>query len=49
MAEEQIRLQMGFNLHQTTLKVEVALHILQEQQVRLQGWEDFDMDRLKKG
>ena len=36
MAEEQIILQMGFNLHQTTLKVEATLHTLQEQQVKLQ-------------
>ena len=36
MAEEQIRLQMGFNLHQTTLKVEVTLQTLQEEEVILQ-------------
>ena len=37
MAEEQIRLEMGFNLHQTTLKVEVTLQTLQEEDVTSTG------------
>ena len=36
MAEKQVKIQMRFNLHQTTLKVEITLQTLEEKQVKLQ-------------